>query len=171
MDDIIQYKITKEKFIKIEHKSHYKLKYVDLNNYLDYTEDFNIIIDLLHKQLKWDGIPTLEECYQRFNSNSFCLLFYYNEKCIGWNWGNPNVTINWIDIDKKLNNNELYLGGCFVSKLVERPADAGIQNYNMFFDYCLNILNPNVMYGYCDNWNKAAIRINISNGWEQFNFL
>lgn len=167
----MQYKITKDQFVKIEHKEYYRLEYVDISNYQNYIKELKVVIDLLRKQLDWDGIPTLEQCYERFNAKSFCLLFYYKDDCIGWNWGNKNVTVDWINIDKELNNNELYLGGCFVSKLVERPADAGIQNYNMFFDYCLNILNPDTMYGYCDDWNKAAIRINISNGWQNFEFL
>jgi hypothetical protein len=171
MNNILQYTITKNEFIKIEHKNCYQLKYVEINNHINYIENLKTIIELLHKQLKWDGIPTLEKCIKRFESGSFCLLFFYNDNCIGWNWGNKNVTIDWINIDKVLNENELYLGGCFVSKLIDRPADAGVQNYNMFFDYCLNVLNPNRMYGYCDNWNKAAIRINLSNGWKPINFL
>ena len=171
MDSIVQFKITKDTFIKIEHKEYYKLKYIDLNNYVNYVDDFKIVISLLHKQLKWDGIPTLEQCNERFKSNSFCLLFYYNNNCIGWNWGNRNVTLDWINIDKKLAKKELYVGGCFVSKLIERPSDAGIQNYNMFFDYCLNTLNASTMYAYCDTWNKAPIRLNLSNGWKKYEFL
>ena len=171
MENILQFKMIKDMFTKIEHKNYYKLKYVDLNNYIDCVDDFKIIIDLLHKQLKWDGIPTLQQCYGRFRANSFCLLFYYNGNCIGWNWGNQNVTMDWINVDKKLTEYELYFGGCFVSRLVEKPSDAGSQNYNMCFDYCFNVLNAATMYGYCDKWNRAAIQINLSNGAKKYEFL
>jgi hypothetical protein len=171
MDNTVQLRLTKDKFVKIEHRDCYKLKYVDLNNYADYIDDFKIIIELLHRQLEWDGIPTLEQCYKRFKSNSFCLLFYYNGNCIGWNWGNENVTIDWINVYKKLAKNEVYFGGCFVSKLVERPPDAGRQNYNMCIEYFLNVLNAIAICGYCDKWNRAAIQINLSVGGEKCEFL
>jgi hypothetical protein len=171
VDNIVQYRITKDMFIKVEHRDCYKLKYIDLDNYANYINDFKITIDLLHKQLKWDGIPTLEQCYERFKANSFCLLFYYNGNCIGWNWGNQNVTVDWINVYKKLAENELYFGGCFVSRLVEKPADAGSQDYNMCFNYCLNVLNANTVYAYCDRWNKAAIRLNLNNGCREYEFL
>ena len=76
MDEIIQYKITKNEFIKIEHKDCYKLKYINSNNYVDYIDDLKNTIDLLHQQLDWDGIPTIKKCIERFNANSFCLLSF-----------------------------------------------------------------------------------------------
>ena len=171
LNEIIQFRITSDDFIKLPKKEHYSIRYVDNSNYNQYITELQYVIELLHKQLDWHGIPTIEDCIKRFDSNSFCLLFYYNDKCIGWNWGNPNVTLDWINIQRKLNPAELYLGGCFVSKLENRPADAGWHNYNMFFDYCLTELGATKMYGYCDDWNKAAIRINLSNGWKYHNFL
>ena len=171
LDDIIQVRLTREDFVKLPKKEHYSIAYVDKLNYKNYISEMETVIELLHKQLDWDGIPDVEKCIKRFNSDSFCILFYYNNKCIGWNWGNPNITFDWINIEKKLKSDELYLGGCFVSKLENRPADAGLYDYNMFFDYCLNTLGANKTYGYCDDWNKAAIRINLINGWKYHNFL
>jgi len=172
MDNILQVRLLKHNFKSFPAKDHYKLEYVDLNNYNTYINELKTVIELLHEQLEWDGIPTLEKCIDRFKSNSSCLLFYYNNNCIGWNWINKSVAFNWIDITTQLQPNELYAGGCFVSKKIKRPADAGLYDYNMFFNYCLNNIDGiDTIYGYCDIWNKAAIRVNYMCGWENFNWI
>ena len=171
VQNIIQFRLLKNEHKKLPSKSHYKLVYVDSENYSSYLDDISTVVQYIQKQLSdWKDAPDLYDVHRRFSSNSFCYLFYYNDKCIGWNWGNPNVTPDWINIHTSLNEGEVYLGGCFVTNQTERPADAGIMNYNMFFDSCLK-LGYNPMYGYCDDWNRVAIRINYSNGWKPYNFI
>lgn len=168
---IIQFRLFKQEHKKLPKKSHYNLIHIDSTNYLNYINDLNKVLSYIHKQLTdWTDAPTIDDIHKRFESNSFCFLFYYNGDCIGWNWGNPNVTPDWINIHTKLEKGEVYLGGCFVTNIIDRPSDAGVMNYNMFFDECLN-LGYNPMYGYCDDWNRVAIRINYSNGWKQFKFI
>jgi|TARA_B110000908_G_C9944013_1_gene309523 hypothetical protein len=168
---IIQFRLFKNEHKKLPPNSHYNLIYVDSENYLQYINELTLVTSYIHKQLtEWTDAPTMEQVHKRFSNNSFCFLFYYNDNCIGWNWANPHVTPDWINIHTKLKSDEVYLGGCFVTNLIDRPANAGIMNYNMFFDECLK-LGYNPMYGYCDDWNRIAIQINYSNGWKTYNFI
>jgi len=131
----------------------------------------NKIIEFHHKQLDWDAIPTIEKCIKRFESKSMCLLFYYNNQCIGWNWANKDARFNWIDLDQILEENEIYLGGMFVTNVIERPADAGLYNYNMVFDYWFKTNLYDTIYGYCDDWNRTALRVNFLNGHIIYNWI
>jgi len=168
---ILQFRLFKDEHKKLPKKSHYKLIYLDKSNYSLFLKDLELVISYIQTQLTdWKDAPTIEDVHSRFSSNSFCFLFYYNDNCIGWNWGNPHVTPDWINIHTELKKGEVYLGGCFVTNIIDRPADAGVMNYNMFFDECLK-LGYNPMYGYCDDWNRVAIRINYSNGWKPYNFI
>jgi len=171
LNKIVQMRLFKEEHRKLPKKSHYKLVYVDKNNYLSYEKELKQVIVYINEQLPdWEDSPHYLNIESRFWANSFCFLFYYNDKCIGWNWGNNNVCIDWINIYKTLEKGEVYLGGCFVTNVVDRPADAGVLNYNMFFDECIKLGND-VLYGYCDDWNRVALRINYSNGYKEYDFL
>lgn len=168
---IIQFRLLKHEHKKLPKQSHYKLIYLDKNNYPSFLRELELVVHYIHKQLPdWKDAPNIEDIHNRFSSKSFCFLFYYRNNCIGWNWGNPNVTPDWINVHTKLKEGEVYLGGCFVTNIVDRPSDAGVMNYNMFFDECIK-LGYNPMYGYCDDWNRVAIRINYSNGWQPYSFL
>ena len=171
VNKLVQYRMVNGELNPHSPSSDYSVKYVDKHNYLTYLSDIKNVSDIITKQIPdWKEAPTVEVVIERFVSNSYTYLFYYKNNCIGWNWGNPNFTYNWIDVDYQLKSNETYLGGCFVTNLIDRPANAGIMNYNMFFDECLK-LGYNPMYGYCDDWNRIAIQINYSNGWKTYNFI
>lgn len=170
--EIIQLKLIKSNFIKLPSKDHFKLIYIDKINYQEYIKDINKIISLIHIDLpNWSNSPDLSNVVKRFNANSNCLLFYYNNDCIGWNWSNNNVCFDWVNMYQKLDDSELYVGGCFVSKSVNRPADAGRYNYNMICDYLFNEKEYTTIYGYVDEWNKPAIRINLQTGVKFYSFL
>ena len=171
LSKIIQLRLSKIDYKRLPTKLQYKLILLDKNNYSNFLDDIELVISYIHNELvDWEDAPTLLDVHKRFHSNSFCFLFYNNEKCIGWNWANPHVTLDWINIHTELKEGEAYTGGCFVSGKVGRPADAGVMNYNMFFDECFK-LGYNSLYGYCDDWNRVAIRLNYSNGAKQYNFL
>jgi len=171
-NEIIQIRLLKEDFKPYPKKDHYKMVYVDIENYKDFENDLKRVVSLVHNDLPdWDDAPTYEIVLERFKSNSHSLLFYYNDECIGWNWGTPNVCFDYINLHQTLKENELYGGGCFVSKSVKRPADAGFYNYNMMFDYWINNTDYDTFYGYVDYWNKAAIRVNFQNGVKVFDYL
>lgn len=169
---IVQIRLLKDDFKVYDKKSHFKLVYVDKENYPLYSKELQIIIDLIHKDLPdWKDAPRFGDVFKRFVSNSHCLLFYYKNKPIGWNWGNPNVCFDWINKEQDLLNGELYGGGCFVSRSVDRPSNAGLYNYNMIFDYWINKMGYHTIYGYVDSWNRVALRVNFQNGLKIFEYL
>jgi tRNA (Thr-GGU) A37 N-methylase len=172
LEKIIQVKLTKNDFIRLPRKEHFNLIFLDNTNYTEYFTDLRKIIEYINNDLpNWERKPNYETVVRRFNSESHCLLFYYMDECVGWNWGNKNVTIDWINIYQTLNDKELYAGGCFVTKSVYRPNDAGLYNYNMICDYWLNNLKHESIFGYVDSWNKAAIRVNLQTGVKFHKFL
>tara|TARA_R100000742_G_C4275530_1_gene96058 strand:- start:665 stop:1195 length:531 start_codon:yes stop_codon:yes gene_type:complete len=171
-DKITQIRLLKEDYKIFERYPHYKIVYIDKKNYLQYTNELQTVNEYVNKQLpNWEESPTHNDIPERFNCNSHCLMFFYKDNPIGWNWSNPNVSIDWKNSIQELLDDELYAGGCFVTNLVKRPANAGLINYNMIFEYYLEVMGYNVIYGYIDNWNKAAFRVNYENGLKPYNFI
>ena len=169
---IHQIRLLRKDYKKMNRYPHYKMMYADKNNFNNFTDDLKTVIDYIKTQLTdWNDAPDWNEVLERFNSNSHCLLFYYNNKIIGWNWGNTNVALDWKTNIQDLPPNEVYGGGCFVTNLVDRPADAGLINYNMIFEHWLDIMGYDVVYGYLDDWNRVARRVNFANGLTIYNFL
>ena len=72
---------------------------------------------------------------------------------------------------KTLNENEIYGGGAFLSKKVNRPANSGLIFYNLTFDYWLNEMDNECIYQYSDDWNRVSSILSYKNGFEQFNFI
>ncbi len=169
-NEIIQFRLTKSDSIKLPEKNHYKLIHVDKLNYFQYINDINKVISLIKIDLpNWEYSPNYEDVIKRFKSNSICLLLYYQDNVIGWNWGNKNICLDWINIKQKLGVGEYYVGGAFVSKSINRPPNAGLYDYYMMTDYCLNFLNNNVVYWYSESWNKTSIKMSIKIGAKIFN--
>jgi len=167
-----QIRLLKEDYKRFPDKAHYSMKYADIKNVDTFANDLKTVVDLINEELTdWDDVPNYETVLRRFEANSHCLLFYYNDECIGWNWGNNNVCFDWQTNIQDLPAGELYGGGCFVSRNVKRPADAGLYNYNKIFDYWINEMGYHTIYGYIDNWNKAAFRVNFQNGLTVYNYL
>jgi len=167
-----QIRLLKEDYKRFPDKAHYSMKYADKTNVDKFSNDLKTVVDLINEELTdWDDVPNYETVLRRFEANSHCLLFYYNDECIGWNWGNDNVCFDWQTNIQDLPAGELYGGGCFVSRNVKRPADAGLYNYNKIFDYWINEMGYHTIYGYIDNWNKAAFRVNFQNGLTVYNYL
>ena len=172
LSNITQIRLLKQDYKQFPNKKHYNLKYVDKGNIDKYTNDLKRVVNLITEELTdWDQAPNYETVLRRFKADSHCLLFYYNNECIGWNWGNSNVCLDWETKIQDLLPGELYGGGCYVARNVNRPADAGLYNYNMIFKYWFNEMTYSTIYGYVDNWNKAALRVNYKNGLKDYNFL
>jgi hypothetical protein len=168
---IVQLRLFKDKQKLLKWKDHYKVVYLDKENYTQYEKELKqVIIYIKHQLTDWIDSPTYDVVEKRFDAGCFCFLFYYKDKCIGWNWGHKHVVLDWINVHNELPDDECYLGGCFVTNLVDRPADAGIMDYNMFIKESFN-LGYNCVYAYCDDWNRVALRINFSNGGEVYNFI
>ena len=172
LSKIVQIRLLKENYKQLPVKEVFDMKYVDKKNYTEFNDQLVKVLGLLTSELPdWDNAPTYNDILDRFDADSHCLLFYYNNECIGWNWGNDNVCFDWINCIQTLPEGELYGGGCFVSRSVERPAYAGLYNYNMIFDFWINKLGYHTIYGYVDWWNKPAFRVNFQNGLTVYNYI
>lgn len=169
---LVQYRMVEGDLINYKPSKEYRLSRVDLNNYEKYLGDLNRISNLITNQIPdWKDSPTMDVVVKRFKSNSYTYLFYYKDTCIGWNWGNPNFTYNWIDIDQELEDDETYLGGCFVNlNKKDRPNNAGYIMCYMFFEE-EGRRGFKSMYGVTDDWNRRASLLYYRLGWKTYNFI
>ena len=168
---IIQLRLLKSNFKRLDSDNNYSVFFLDYNNYLGYLLELNSISGLMNEDFDWVGIPNEKTLHKRFINNSHCLLWKYNDEPIGWAWSNYNITPYWEDSIQKLDKGEIYGGGAFLSKKVDRPADSGLMFYNLTFNYWLNILNNNCIYQYSDDWNRVSSIMSHKCGFEKFNFL
>jgi hypothetical protein len=172
LSEVTQVRLLKEDFKKLPKKDHYKIIFLDKTNFISYEVDLKKIINHIKIDIpNWDESPDYQTITNRFKADSHCLLFYYNNECVGWNWGNKNVCFDWINIYQILQPHEAYVGGFFVTKSANRPSDAGYYNYNMVIDYWFNNMGINKIYGYVDSWNKASIRIILQNNVKFYDYL
>ena len=157
--------LYKENFKKFDYPNHYSMFTIDSINYHRYEHELKEVSQLLKTQLSdWNLAPDYQDLEKRFESKSHAVLFSYNNYPIGWGWYNENVTIDWINIDKKLPLNWVYGGGLFVSKMVDRPANAGLLNYNKWLSYIFEDLGYDIFCGYCHKWNEPAMKVHLGNG-------
>jgi hypothetical protein len=169
---LVQYRMVQGDLVTYTPSQEYRLVYVDLDNYQQYLGDLNKISNLIIDQIPdWPDAPTIDTVIRRFKSNSYTYLFYYKDKCLGWNWGNPNFTYNWEDIDMKLGEDETYLGGCFISlNKKDRPNNAGYVMCYLFFEREIK-RGYKSMYGVTDDWNRRASFLYYRLGWKTHNFI
>jgi len=170
--EIIQFRLLKkDRNPVLDHKG---ITYilVDKTNFSYYSDRLLNISSLMKKDIDWDQTPDTKEILKnRVDSNSECLLFSYNGYDIGWHWVNDNVCKDWINIDKRLNDNEGYNGGAYVTRQLERPPSAGEVVYHFTWSYLLDYKNKDIVYHYCDVWNRATSIFSYRYGFKQFNFL
>jgi len=168
---IVQFRLIHAEFKKIEIDDAYRIVHLTESNYLNYLDDILYVIELLHLDLDWDGIPTKEKVIDRFNNKSECFLWVYKDNVVGWTWFNKNVTMDWINIYQKLDKNEVYVGGAFLSKKIKTPAIASFKFYNYSFDTWIKKLNYNTIYLYSDDWNRASAILCYKSGFTKYNFI
>lgn len=171
LDKIIQLKLDKNDFKKMSFSENYKVKFFDKSNYLENLSDFNYISSLMKKDFDWSGIPTEETIHKRFECNSHCLFWIYDNDQIGWAWSNYNVTPLWEESIQNLNDGEIYGGGAFLSRKVNRPPNSGLIFYNLTFDYWLDKMNNHTIFQYSDDWNRTSSIMSYKNGFKKFNFI
>jgi len=167
----VQFRLLKSDFRKKDVPKNYSLTFVNKGNYTQYWTDIEKVIELLHADLDWDGIPNLEQIDKRFENDSELFLWYYNDKIVGWTWFNESVTLDWENKFQSIDKGELYVGAAFISKKVNLPPQAGWVFYNLSFHTWLTTMKYNVIYLYSDDWNRASAIICYRNGFKQFNFL
>lgn len=171
VDKIIQLRLLKSNFNKLDCNNRYSVLYVDSKNYLYYLKDLLHVSKMMRDDFDWDGIPTEETLHSRFKHNSHCLFWLLDDSPIGCAWSNYNVTPYWEESIQELNENEIYGGGAFLSKKVDRPSNSGLIFYNLTFDYWLNQMGNDCIYQYSDDWNRVSSILSYKNGFEKFNFI
>ena len=171
LEKIVQLRLLKSNFKKIDFTENYQVKFFDKSNYLDHLPDFNYISSLMRKDFDWDGIPTESDIHQRFKNNSHCLFWIYDNDPIGWAWSNYNISPDWKTITQELEDGEIYGGGAYLSKTIKRPPNSGLIFYNLTFEYWLEEMNNDVIYQYSDDWNRVSSIMSYKSGFEKYKFL
>lgn len=171
INKIVQFRLLKSEFRKQDIPNSYKITHLTKDNFCQYWDDILTVIDLLHKDLEWDGIPDGVEIIERFNNNSQLFLWYYNNQVVGWGWFNNSITLDWKNNIQSLQNDEVYVGGAFISKKVNLPPQAGWKFYSLCFDTWITDFKRNIIYLYSDDWNRASAIICYKCGFTKFNFI
>lgn len=169
--NIIQLRLNKEEFKHYTSTHNYSTEFITIENYVDYTDTVADIISLMNRELVWNGIPDYELTVERFKAGSKCILWIYNDRPIGWAWSNDKVTFDWINHSQELNPDELYGGGAFLSRSINRPSDAGLAFYSLTFKHWFEDLNKTTIFQYSDNWNRVSTILSMKCGFKNFKFL
>lgn len=168
---IVQLKLKVNKLKKVDFDEKYSIRLIDKSNYEKNIDDLLTVSKLMKKDFDWEGIPNKETLHKRFQSNSMCLLSYYKNTLIGWIWSNENYTPTWEESIMNLNNNEIYVGGAYLSKTIDRPKNSGQIFYSIWFDYFTNTINNDIAYSYVDEWNTHSLQLAYNIGMENYNFI
>jgi len=169
--DIIQLRLLRKNFKKIDFDETYSVKFIDKSTYEKHILDLLYISDLMRKDFDWDVIPSEMDIHQRFENNSHCLLWVYDNQPIGWAWSNYSVSFDWKTNVQELKKGEIYGGGAFLSKSIKRPSNSGLVFYNLTFEYWLEKMNNTIIYQYSDIWNRVSSILSYKNGFEKYNFI
>lgn len=168
---IVQLRIKIKKLKKVNFDETYAIQFIDKSNYKKHIKDLLYISKLMKLDFDWEGIPNEETLHRRFDKNSMCLLSFYNSKPIGWIWANKNYTPLWEESIQNLNSDEIYVGGSYLSKTVDRPSGSGLSFYYIWFKYFLHALNNKSAYSYVDKWNTRSLDLAYKIGMKEYNFI
>lgn len=168
---IVQLRLQKQKLQKYSFEDNYFTTFLSKLNYKDWISELNYISSLMRKDFDWDGIPDEATLHSRFYYDSYCLLSFYNDNPIGWIWANKKVTPLWEDSIMNLGESEIYVGGAYLSKTLDRPKDSGQVFYSIWFDYFTNTINNDTAYSYVDEWNVHSLKLAYNIGMERYNFI
>ena len=164
-------RLLRENLVKFDYNKSYSIIFLNKTNYKKYITELIYVSELMKKDFDWVGIPNEKVLHSRFNHNSYCLLSFYNGNIVGWVWGNNNLTPFWEKSKQELTDKEIYVGGAFLSKKVERPKESGQVFYSMWFDYFLTHFDKETAYSYIDDWNNHSLNLAYNIGMKEYNFI
>jgi hypothetical protein len=168
---VVQLRLSKENIKRFTLNQNYNFTLIDNTNYKNHLSDLMYVSYLMKQDFDWDGTPNEVDINHRFENNSKCLLSYYNNKVVGWIWENDNFTPYWKENIQTLNKNEIYVGGAFLSKKVDRPKESGQVFYSIWFDYFLTNFNKQFAYSYVDKWNTHSLQLAYNIGMKEYDFI
>lgn len=170
---IVQLRLFRKDMKSIESDDRYNNSFVTISNFQENISKLEQVINFLHQDLVWDGIPTIEEVKERLTFGSVCMLWEFENKVVGWSWlNNECVTIDWKTEHTPLKENiEQYGGGAFLSKQRKPETTSGYKFYRYGIENMLKYFNKEILYLYADDWNRASSMICYKIGFKQYNFI
>ena len=172
LSEISQFRLDINKMSKIKPDERYTFSFVYHNTFDNNINDLSKVIDFLHEDLVWDGIPTLDIVKQRLNFGSICMFWKYNNNVVGWSWlNNNNITTDWVTSHKPLNSNEQYGGGAFLHRKSKPEPLAGYKFYRLGIENMFESFDKSILYLYSDTWNRASSILCNRVGFNKYNFL
>jgi len=172
LSEIFQFRLYENQMSKIKPDKRYSFSFVYNNTFNDNINELSKVIDFLHEDLVWDGIPTLDIVKKRLNFGSICMLWKYNNNVVGWSWlNNNNITTDWITGYKPLNSNEQYGGGAFLHRNSKPEPMAGYKFYRFGIENMFKSFDKSILYLYSDTWNRASSILCNKVGFKKYDFL
>lgn len=157
----------------IEPDSRYTNSFITILNFKENITHLKKVISFLHQDLKWDGIPTIDEVQQRLKFGSVCMLWEFENRVVGWSWlNNKCITLDWKSNYKPLSSEiEQYGGGAFLSKVNKPESSSGYKFYRFGIENMFKYFDKEILYLYADDWNRASTILCYKIGFTNFNFL
>jgi len=170
---IVQLRLFRKDMKPIEFDDRYSNSFVTISNFEKNISNLEQVINFLHQDLVWDGIPTIEEVEERLTFGSVCMLWEFENKVVGWSWlNNECITIDWkTEYTPLKEKTEQYGGGAFLSKLNKAEASSGYKFYRYGIENMFRYFDKEILYLYADDWNRASYIICYKMGFEQYDFL
>ncbi len=154
-----------------EYDKRYWFQTLDINNYKEWYSSVTEVVDKINSELDWDDCPNIDEFKKRLEFGSFCHLWMFVDKALGWHWTHDkHITKDWKSSYSILEDNSIYVGGAFLSK--EKPeASSAKKFYRQGFNYTFDYHKKDIQYLYNDDWNRASSILSRQCGYTEYNFL
>tara|TARA_B110000858_G_scaffold7870_1_gene8470 strand:- start:987 stop:1517 length:531 start_codon:yes stop_codon:yes gene_type:complete len=171
--EYVQLRLFRNDMNHIEPDSRYTNSFITLSNFQENVSKLQKVIDFLHQDLVWDGIPTIDEVNERLVFGSVCMLWEFENKVVGWSWlNNECISIDWKSEHTTFKSKtEQYGGGAFLSKQNKPEPEAGYKFYRYGIENMFKYFNKETLYLYADDWNRASSILCYKIGFTKFNFL
>ena len=169
---IVQLRLLLEDLPKFSFNKDYWFDTIQLSSIEDYREKIDKVILHHHEDIDWDAIPVFDSVKKRIESGSSCHLWMYKDQALGWHWTNGTcVAKDWMSCHQTLGENEMYIGGAFLSRRYKPSATSSYYFYRQGFEYSFKYHQADTMYLYSDDWNRASAQLCYKCGFEEYEFL
>ena len=171
--EYVQLRLFRNDMNHIEPDSRYSNSFITLSNFQENISKLQKVIDFLHQDLVWDGIPTIDEVKERLVFGSVCMLWEFENKVVGWSWlNNDCITIDWKSKHSSLKEKtEQYGGGAFLSKLNKAETTSGYKFYRYGIENMFRYFDKEILYLYADDWNRVSSILCYKVGFKKYNFI
>jgi len=166
-----QLRLKREDLIDWQNDNRYWFYTLTSESLEDNRENIDRVEQFHLQDIQWDGTPNFEEVKKRIFAGSQCHLWMFEDKCLGWHWTSDTVTLDWKTSIQTLKQNELYIGGAFLSRVFKPSARASLYFFRQGFEYSFKLHKADTMYLYTDSWNRASSLLCMKCGFTKYEFL